>query len=113
MNLRFKVAALAALCVLIAGCCDKAPKAKVETSWGSDTLSVSVTGDAYVFLGCSSGYRLDWIRPLRSDTLIVNHIGMNDPDYGGGIPCAVVWTEKECVALGSLSPVPLDIALPI
>ena len=111
MNL--KLCAAAVLALVLAACSEKSPSAKIETRWGADTLSVSVSGQAYIFVGSSSEAREDWIRPLSGDTLIINRMGMNDPDYGGGIPCAVVWTGKECVALGSLSPVPLDIAIPI
>lgn len=101
------------MCVLLAACSPKTRSARIEASQGRDTLSIEVSGEAWIFVGSSSTYREDWVRPLTADTLILNRLGMNDPDYGGGIPCAVVWNGEQCIALGSLSPVPLDIAIPI
>ena len=108
-----RVLVFTALVLLAASCSQRDHSAKVETRWGRDTLALEVSGPAWIFVGSSSEEREDWIRPLEGDTLILHHMGMNNPDYGGGTPCAVVWNGKECIALGSLSPVPLDINLPI
>lgn len=104
---------LAILALALVGCSANPGKPIVKTSFGADTLSLTTDGPAYIFVGSSSEAREDWVRPLNSDTLLLNRFGMNDSDYGGGVPCAVVWTPNECIALGSLSPVPLDISIPI
>ena len=78
------------------------------------TLSItSADGRFMTFSGASQDSRPDWIFPLESDTLLVNHMGQNGHAYGGGVPFAIVWTADKCIALGSLSPLPLDINLPV
>ena len=65
------------------------------------------------FSGASQDSRPDWIFPLEGDTLLLNHMGQNGHAYGGGIPISIVWTANECIALGSLSTVPLEISIPV
>ena len=55
MNL--KLCAAAVLTLVLAACSEKSPSAKIETRWGADTLSVSVSGQAYIFVGSSSEAR--------------------------------------------------------
>ena len=103
MRLTGKIIALVSAC-LACVMCAKAPK----------TLGISSEdGRFMVFSGASQDTRPDWIFPLEGDTLLVNYMGQNGHAYGGGIPCAVVWTADECIALGSLSPVPLEISIPV
>lgn len=78
--------------------------------------SLSITsedGRFMTFSGASQDTRPDWIFPLEGDTLLVNYMGQNGHAYGGGIPCSIVWTAEECIAIGSLSPVPLEISIPV
>ena len=78
------------------------------------TLSISAADGRFMtFSGASHESRPDWIFPIEGDTLLVNHMGQNGYAYGGGIPLSVVWTADRCIALGSLSPLPLDISLPV
>jgi alpha-galactosidase len=104
-------------CFLLAACGGQKKREKiVMTCDKSDTLTIVADGsqpDFWMFVGSSSEARQDWIRPLDRDTLIENYLGMNDTDYGGGVPCVVVWNRSECIALGSLSEVPLNIRIPI
>jgi alpha-galactosidase len=107
---------LISLSVLVSSCRTRPAGPSVETTFGQDTLTIASDGSDpafWVFVGSSSELRKDWIQPLDHDTLIVNHMGMNNSDYGGGVPCAVVWNKSGCIALGSLSGVPLDISIPI
>ncbi|MCR5561392.1 MAG: alpha-galactosidase [Bacteroidales bacterium] len=88
--------------------------AAAACSRGPVTLTISSEDGRFMtFSGASQSTRPDWIFPLEEDTLLVNHLGQNDRAYGGGIPLSVVWTAEECIALGSLSPVPLDINIPV
>ncbi|MCI2082973.1 MAG: alpha-galactosidase [Bacteroidales bacterium] len=85
--------------------------------WCSDTVSIVAGENAspafWAFIGSSSESREDWIRPLDRDTCIANYMGMNDSDYGGGIPAAVVWTVGKSLAVGALSGVPLNLSIPV
>lgn len=96
------MAALLALATLT-GCAPKIPVLSIS----------SPDGRFMVFSGASQDSRPDWIFPLEGDTLLVNYMGQNCHAYGGGIPFSVVWTADECIGLGSLSPVPLEIAIPV
>lgn len=78
------------------------------------TLSISSEDGRFMtFSGASQDSRPDWIFPLEGDTLLLNHMGQNGHAYGGGIPISIVWTANECIALGSLSTVPLEISIPV
>ena len=93
----------AAILVALTGCGPKIPVLSIS----------SPDGRFMVFSGASQDSRPDWIFPLEGDTLLVNYMGQNGHAYGGGIPFSVVWTADECIGLGSLSPVPLEIAIPV
>jgi alpha-galactosidase len=65
------------------------------------------------FQGSSTPERSDWILPLHAGFTRANFLGMNAPDYGGGIPYVDVWNRRWGVGLGSLSPVPEPLAFPV
>jgi alpha-galactosidase len=116
MRIRTDIFVLIAMALILNACGSSAVKPSVKTAFSKDTLTIVSDGSDpafWIFVGSSSEARQDWVRPLDKDTLIINHMGMNNSDYGGGIPCAVVWNKSECIALGSLSPVPLNINIPI
>ena len=46
------------------------------------------------FNGSSSEERSDWILPVNKGFYKKNYLGMNDSDYGGGIPVSAVWRER-------------------
>jgi alpha-galactosidase len=72
-------------------------------------------GDApsfWAFQGSSSGSRSDWIKPLEPGYYQKNYMGMNDTDYGGGIPLTSVWRRDINVATGHLALVPKRVSLP-
>lgn len=73
----------------------------------------SETEEFMAFSGSSTASRPDWVFPIDRDTLLTIRMGMTSHNYGGGIPCTVVWTKDECIAVGSLSPYPLDLNIPI
>lgn len=66
----------------------------------------------WAFQGSSSSSRSDWIKPLEMGYYQRNYMGMNDSDYGGGIPVTSVWRQDLNVAVGHLSPEPELVNLP-
>lgn len=66
----------------------------------------------WAFQGSSSSNRSDWIKPLESGYYQKNYMGMNDSDYGGGIPVTSVWRPDINIAVGHLSLVPELVNLP-
>ncbi|MFZ5942468.1 MAG: glycoside hydrolase family 36 protein [Bacteroidota bacterium] len=65
------------------------------------------------FQGSSTSSRADWVLPLTPGFSQENFMGMNDSDYGGGIPVTDVWRRDAGLAIGSLSMVPAEISLPV
>ncbi len=69
--------------------------------------------DFWAFQGSSSGAREDWIMPLKPGYYKKNFMGMNDTDYGGGIPVTDLW-RKDCgIAIGHTELHPVEVSLPV
>ncbi len=66
----------------------------------------------WAFQGSSSDERADWIQPLEPGFYKENYMGMNNSDYGGGIPVTSVWRKDAGVAIGHLETKPTLISLP-
>ncbi len=65
------------------------------------------------FQGASYESRPDWILPLQPGFSRENFLGMNAPDYGGGIPVLDLWGRKGGIALSHLSSLPQRVAFPV
>ncbi len=65
------------------------------------------------FQGSSHEDRRDWVRPLEVGASERNYMGMNDSDYGGGIPVVAVWRPDAGIAVGHLAQVPKLNSLPV
>jgi len=65
------------------------------------------------FQGSSSSKRDDWIKPLEKDFYQENYMGMNNSDYGGGIPVLDVWSSDVGIAIGHTELVPKLNYLPV
>ncbi len=52
------------------------------------------------FQPTSSGERKDWVLPLENGFYQRNFLGMNDSDYGGGIPMVCIWTPEKNLSVG-------------
>ena len=61
----------------------------------------------------STAARLDWVLPIREGFRNRNYLGMNNCDYGGGIPLVDVWQRNGGTAIGLLEPVLRTISMPI
>ncbi len=83
--------------------------------WVNNDYNILQQGDSpafWAFQGSSSSSRSDWIKPLDSTYYQKNYMGMNDSDYGGGVPVTSVWRRDVNVAVGHLSMVPELVNLP-
>lgn len=65
------------------------------------------------FQGSSSEERADWILPVRQGFYKENYMGMNNSDYGGGIPVLDIWRRDAGVAIGHVSMTPELVSFPL
>ena len=61
----------------------------------------------------STSARLDWVLPVQPGFEKDNYLGMNNCDYGGGIPLVDVWQRDGGVAIGLFEPVLRMISMPV
>ena len=61
----------------------------------------------------SSSLRKDWVLPVTEGFYQRNYLGMNNTDYGGGIPVVDLWQRKGGVAIGLFEPVLRMISMPV
>jgi alpha-galactosidase len=84
--------------------------------WVNNSYSVRSNGDSpafWSFQGSSSNERRDWILPVDSSFSYKNFMGMNNTDYGGGIPMVDLWRKDAGIAIGQVDLIPRMISLPI
>ena len=84
--------------------------------WSLCNLQVASAGDEpgfWSFQGQSTEERADWILPLGDGFSQKNYMGMNDPDYGGGIPVVCLWRKDAGLMVGHLEPHPELVSLPV
>lgn len=65
------------------------------------------------FQGASYEERTDWILPLKNGFSRKNFMGMNNSDYGGGIPLSDVWKRDIGIAVGHCESIPKLVSLPV
>ncbi len=65
------------------------------------------------FQGESTSRRRDWILPVDGQFYQRNYMGMNNSDYGGGIPVTCLWRPDIGVAIGHVSLHPELVSLPV
>lgn len=61
----------------------------------------------------STNARLDWVLPVTEGFRKDNYLGMNNSDYGGGIPVVDLWQKDGGVAIGLFEPVLRMISMPV
>jgi len=61
----------------------------------------------------STNARLDWVLPVSEGFQKDNYLGMNNSDYGGGIPVVDVWQRDGGIAIGLFEPVLRMISMPV
>ncbi|MBN2347971.1 MAG: alpha-galactosidase [Bacteroidales bacterium] len=67
----------------------------------------------WTFQGSSSGERADWILPVTEGFYQKNYMGMNNSDYGGGVPVTDIWRKDVGIAIGHTELVPKLVSLPV
>ena len=83
--------------------------------WSVCDLQVKTAGDDpcfWSFQGQSTEERDDWIRPVGDGFFQRNYMGMNNSDYGGGVPAVCLWRRDAGVMIGHLAPNPILVSLP-
>jgi len=78
-----------------------------------ELLKGTETPSFWSFQGESTSSRNDWILPVDGDFYQRNYMGMNDSDYGGGIPVTCVWRPDLGIAIGHVSSQPELVSLPV
>lgn len=61
----------------------------------------------------STCQRLDWVLPVTEGFEKDNYLGMNNTDYGGGIPVVDLWQRDGGIAIGLFEPVLRMISMPV
>ena len=61
----------------------------------------------------SSNARMDWVLPVTEGFEKENYLGMNNSDYGGGIPVVDLWQRDGGIAIGLFEPVLRMISMPV
>ena len=61
----------------------------------------------------STNARLDWVLPVKEGFEKQNYLGMNNSDYGGGIPVVDLWQKDGGIAIGLFEPVLRMISMPV
>lgn len=61
----------------------------------------------------STSERLDWVLPVTPGFAKTNYLGMNNCDYGGGIPMVDLWQRDGGMAIGIFEPVLKMISMPV
>ncbi|MGE5384208.1 MAG: glycoside hydrolase family 36 protein [Omnitrophica WOR_2 bacterium] len=71
------------------------------------------TPDFWSFQASSTEARKSWILPVNKGFYQRNYLGMNDPDYGGGIPVLDIWHKTGGIAIGHCDLKPQMVAMPL
>ena len=61
----------------------------------------------------STAARMDWVLPVTPGFTKQNYLGMNNTDYGGGIPVLDLWQRDGGQAIGLFEPVLRMISMPV
>jgi alpha-galactosidase len=69
--------------------------------------------DFWSFQASSTGARKSWVLPVKTGFYQKNFLGMNDPDYGGGIPVIDVWRKDAGIAIGHTALKPKLVSMPV
>jgi alpha-galactosidase len=88
----------------------------IVNKWINNAYKVNTqkdTPDFWSFQGSSTSERADWILPVTPNFYKKNFLGMNNSDYGGGIPVIDLWRKDEGIAIGHTEMVPKLVSLPI
>ena len=79
-----------------------------------ETSRIEVRGaKVWTFQPTSSGERKDWAFPVSDGFSQRNYLGMNDSDYGGGIPMVSLWNGDINLSVGLAEPALQLVSMPV
>jgi len=84
--------------------------------WVNNSYQIKGGGDTpefWSFQGSSTRERKDWIMAVDSTFFQKNYMGMNNSDYGGGIPVVDLWRKDGGIAIGHTELSPRMVSLPV
>lgn len=81
----------------------------IETS----RIVLESPGEVWSLQPSSSGWRKDWVLRVPKGFSQQNYLGMNDSDYGGGIPMVSVWDARKCLSVGAAEPSLRLVSMPV
>ena len=82
--------------------------------WKSNEMRVLVSDTSvWSFQPSSTSRRLDWALEIKPGFFKQNYLGMQNSDYGGGIPMTNIWRRDGGVAIGITEPVLKMISMPV
>lgn len=85
------------------------------TSWTNHNFRVNQESDSVIWSlqTSSSSKREDWVLPVKPGFYQKNFMGMNNSDYGGGIPVLDLWRRDAGIAIGLRENVTRLINMPV
>jgi alpha-galactosidase len=95
---------------------NRGEKELTVTQWMNENYPVKCTTDTpcfWSFQGSSTSERNDWILPVNPGFSQKNYMGMNNTDYGGGIPVVDLWRRDVGIMIGHTEMVPKLVSLPL
>jgi alpha-galactosidase len=84
--------------------------------WKNHQYSLNPEQDSILFWsfqGETTSWRRDWVVPLKPGYYQKNFMGMNNPDYGGGIEIVDLWRKDYGLAIGMAEMGPKIVSLPV
>ena len=69
--------------------------------------------DFWSFQASSTGERKSWVLPVTTGFFQQNYLGMNDADYGGGVPLLDIWRKDAGIAIGHTALKPKMVSMPV
>ena len=79
-----------------------------------ETSLVEIKGaDVWTFQPSSTSERKDWAFPVENGFYQRNYLGMNNSDYGGGIPMVCLWTKDRSISVGLAEPTIKLVSMPV
>ena len=79
----------------------------------SNKLSIKSDEVIWSFQPTSTARRDDWILPVEESFYQKNFLGMNNTDYGGGIPMVTLWRRDANISTGLVEPDLKLISMPV
>lgn len=79
-----------------------------------ETSAVTLEGkEIWSLQPTSTAERLDWVMPVPDGFSKDNYLGMNNSDYGGGIPMISLWNAEKNVSVGLAEPCLETLSMPV